>query len=274
MPCSLLRLIRVGAPDDRRPRSRVSLDYQEDKLSAFVRFFVKDRLPRPVLLHANSKSDILQRSSALGNEHLSSFVDHQGLRRLNVVHFDLPLEIAGHRESIERGTPVPKVRDISASDVALLGGGSANSPGDPGGEASACVPLDGPPCLRVRNIDGNSVVHVLNAEVLVDWDMIRNLSIQLHLLVEEGHCRLLLNFSRIRYMSSDVLGTLAMLHRQLDRSHGRLALCGLDPVLREMMRICCLEQVFDIYANESEALVKVKHSTTTWVSNDCADGNT
>ena len=104
VPCSLLRLIRVSAPDDRRPRSPVSLDYQEDKLSAFVRFLVKGRLPRPVLLHANSKSDILQRSSALGNEHLSRFVAHQGLR-FNVVHFDLPLEIARHQESIERGVP-------------------------------------------------------------------------------------------------------------------------------------------------------------------------
>jgi anti-sigma B factor antagonist len=190
----------------------------------------------------------------LGDEHVSSVVAHQRLRRFNGAVLDPPLEIAGHMEAIERGRAVPEVRDISVSDIALLGGKSAISPGDLGGEAFASMPLDRSPCLRVRIIDGHSVVDVLNAEVLFDWDVIRNLSIQLHRLVEEGHSRLVLNLSRIRYMSSDVLGTLATLHRQVDRSHGRLALFGLDPMLREMMRICCLEQVFDIYSSESEAL--------------------
>jgi anti-anti-sigma factor len=73
-------------------------------------------------------------------------------------------------------------------------------------------------------------------------------------LIDDGHRRLLLNLSRVRYISSDVLGVLAMVRRQIDRARGTLGLCGLDPTLRQMMRICHLEELFDIYADESEAL--------------------
>ena len=49
-------------------------------------------------------------------------------------------------------------------------------------------------------------------------------------------------------MSSDVLGMLAGLDQRVKRAQGcRLGLCGLDPVMRDMMRICHLEQVFDIH---------------------------
>jgi anti-sigma B factor antagonist len=149
---------------------------------------------------------------------------------------------------------VLEVLDIIASDVAVLGGESGTSSGDPGGEASASVPANGRPCLRVRLINGHSVVDVLNAEQLFDGDMIHALSLQLHRLIEEGHTRLLLNLSGVRYMSSDVLGTLVMLQRRVTHDQGSLGVYGLASVLQDMVRICRLEQVFDIYANLSEAL--------------------
>ncbi len=57
-------------------------------------------------------------------------------------------------------------------------------------------------------------------------------------------------------MSSNVLGTLAALHRRVAHERGRIGLIGLEPLLREMVRICSLEPMFDIYANESEAVRK------------------
>jgi len=122
------------------------------------------------------------------------------------------------------------------------------------GKASSCLPADEWPRLKVRILEGISVVDILNAEALFDPGVIRDLSIQLHHLIEEGHTRLLLNLSGVRYMSSDVLGTLAMLHRRVERQRGRIGLIGLEPLLREMVRICSLEPIFDIYANESEAV--------------------
>ena len=153
-------------------------------------------------------------------------------------------------ESIKGGMIVPQDRRISATpddESASLAGGWD-------GKASSYLPTDEWPRLKVRILEGRSVVDIVNAEALFDPGVIRDLGIQLHHLIEEGHTRLLLNLSGVRYMSSDVLGTLAMLHRRAKRQRGRIGLIGLEPLMRDMVRICSLEPIFDIYADENEAL--------------------
>jgi anti-anti-sigma factor len=136
------------------------------------------------------------------------------------------------------------------------------------GVAPSCLPADEWPRIKVRTVDGVSVVDILNANALFDPGVIRDLGIQLRRLIEEGHSRLLLDLSGVRYMSSDLLGMLAMLHRRIDRHNGRIGLIGLEPLLREMVRICSLEPMFDIYASESEAL----HTAKLAASRYFADG--
>ncbi len=83
---------------------------------------------------------------------------------------------------------------------------------------------------------------------------IRELSKQLHRLIEEAHTRLLLNLGDIRHMSGAMLATLVRLHQRVGRVEGRLGLFGLDPVPGDMVRLCRLERVFHIYAGEREVL--------------------
>jgi anti-anti-sigma factor len=109
------------------------------------------------------------------------------------------------------------------------------------------------PAIRVRSVDGTAVVDVINAETLYAEEDISHLANQLRRLAEDGHTRLVLNFREVHTMSSDVLGMLAALHRRLEKSRRRLTISGLDPVLSDMLRICRLERVFDLHADESEA---------------------
>jgi anti-anti-sigma factor len=109
------------------------------------------------------------------------------------------------------------------------------------------------PALRARAVDGTVHVEIINAETLYAEEDISHLADQLHRLAEGGHTRLVLNFREVHAMSSDVLGMLAALHRRLGRSRRRLAITGLDPVLRDLLRICRLERVFDLDADEAEA---------------------
>jgi hypothetical protein len=51
-----------------------------------------------------------------------------------------------------------------------------------------------------------------------------------------------------------MLGKLAWLARQVEPVHGRIHLCGLDPLLRDMLRITHLDGVFDVCSDEAEAL--------------------
>jgi anti-sigma B factor antagonist len=113
-----------------------------------------------------------------------------------------------------------------------------------------------PPGLRVRRFGRLTVVELVNAEVLIEPDMIENLSRHLNRLVEEGHSRLLLNFGGVRSMSCHVLGVLASLYRKIQRQGGRLVLYGLEPLFRDMLRICRLDGLFEIYTDEAEAVEK------------------
>ncbi len=109
------------------------------------------------------------------------------------------------------------------------------------------------PTLRVRAVDGTAAVDIINAETLFAEEDISHLANQLRRLAEDEHTRLVLNFREVHTMSSDVLAMLAALHRQLEESQRRLAISGLDLVLRDMLRICRLERVFDLDADEAEA---------------------
>jgi anti-anti-sigma factor len=118
--------------------------------------------------------------------------------------------------------------------------------------SSSCRP-EGRLALHVRAIDGTTVVEIRNAETLFAADDISDLGDQLHGLIEAGHNQLLLNFHAVRWMSSDVLGLLAALHRRLEKSRGRLGLTGVDPVLGDMLRICRLDRLLDIHGSEPES---------------------
>src|SRR5262245_22113567 len=109
------------------------------------------------------------------------------------------------------------------------------------------------PALRVRAVDRTAVVDIIHAETLYAEEDISHLANQLRRMAEEGHTRLVLNFREVHTMSSDVLAMLAALHRRLGKSRRRLAISGLHPVLRDMLRICGLERVFDLHAEEAEA---------------------
>jgi anti-sigma B factor antagonist len=113
----------------------------------------------------------------------------------------------------------------------------------------------GRPSLRARTIDQTTVVRFVNAEILFEERAIHTVGRQLHRLIEEErHTRLVVNFAGVRYLSSEVLGILAGLHREVNPARGRIVLCGLDPLLRDMVRITHLDRVFDVYGDEAEAL--------------------
>ena len=113
----------------------------------------------------------------------------------------------------------------------------------------------GRPRLRVRTVEQTAVVRFDDAEILFEEGAVHAVGRELHRLIEEeGHTRLVVNFAGVRYLSSEVLGILAGLQREVDAVRGRIALCGLDPLLRDMIRITHLDQVFDVYGDEAEAL--------------------
>jgi anti-anti-sigma factor len=107
----------------------------------------------------------------------------------------------------------------------------------------------------VRTIERTAIVRFEDAEILFEESAVHSIGVQLRRLIEDnGQTRLLLNFGGVRYLSSDVLAILAHLQQKMDPARGRIQLCGMDPLLRDMVRITHLDKVFDVWGDEAEAL--------------------
>jgi anti-anti-sigma factor len=76
----------------------------------------------------------------------------------------------------------------------------------------------------------------------------------LYALAEAPPGRLVLDFSRVVHMSTHMLGVLIVLHKRVLTGGGRLALCGLNPNLRETFDLLRLSSLFAIHATEEDAL--------------------
>jgi anti-sigma B factor antagonist len=106
----------------------------------------------------------------------------------------------------------------------------------------------------VRVIERTALVRFVDAAMFFEESAVAALGHELARLIEEGHTRLLLNFAGVQYLSCAALARLAVLQRKLARAQGGIRLCGLDLLLQDMLRITGLDRVFDVYADESEAL--------------------
>ena len=110
----------------------------------------------------------------------------------------------------------------------------------------------GRPTILVRTVGGSTIVEVRDAEVLFAQDDIGELAGAARRLVEAEPLPAGAGALRaVRSMSSDVLGTLAGLHRQLEGVGGRLGLSRPDPAIREMLRICRLDRYLEVELDDA-----------------------
>ncbi|MGO9466920.1 MAG: STAS domain-containing protein [Isosphaeraceae bacterium] len=118
------------------------------------------------------------------------------------------------------------------------------------------------PDFSIRAVGRLTVVDFVNAEVLFEEAAVEELGARLQSLVAEGHVRLLLNLSSVRYASSSVVALVAWLYRRVELAGGFLRLYGLDPVLFDALRICRLDGVVEVYADEAAAALGKRQATS------------
>jgi anti-sigma B factor antagonist len=111
----------------------------------------------------------------------------------------------------------------------------------------------GSPWLE-REDSGKVTIVRLKTPKTVDDEVIRLIFDPIYALTGVGRNHLLLNLQAVRFLPSAALGKLIMLNRRVEASQGRLALCALTPDVREVLTTTHLDDMFNIYATEAEAL--------------------
>lgn len=109
--------------------------------------------------------------------------------------------------------------------------------------------------LSVHVVNGVAVVKFATPEAVFQTKEVQELDDELvRLFAEEGHSKVLLNLSGIRYLSSSMLVRLINLQKRVVQSQGQLVLCCLTPVMYDTFRVSKLDQLFKIFDDEAAAL--------------------
>jgi len=91
---------------------------------------------------------------------------------------------------------------------------------------------------------------------LMDPIVLDSISTDLICLVDEMDRRILiLDFSKVEYLSSQAIGIVITLHRKLTSlAHSKLLLCGVKGKLVELLRITRLDRVLTVKPTQKEAV--------------------
>lgn len=91
---------------------------------------------------------------------------------------------------------------------------------------------------------------------LMDPLVLENTARKLYALVdEEDHRKVIMDFEKVQYLSSQAIGILLSMKRKIDAlGNGKLVLCGVGPQLAELLKMTRLDKVMLVKPTQKEAL--------------------
>ena len=108
--------------------------------------------------------------------------------------------------------------------------------------------------LVVSEIQGVTVVNFRHTSIL-ESTVVEAIGEELYALVDElARRKIVLDFTPVRFMASQMLGVLIALHKKVTGIKGTVVLCGLRPDLHKVFKISRLDKLLNFAATEDEAL--------------------
>jgi anti-sigma B factor antagonist len=109
--------------------------------------------------------------------------------------------------------------------------------------------------FNVLQVGGNTIVEFTCAS-LMDPLELEQVAQQIYQLIEEpGHHRMVVDFEKVQYLSSQAIGMIMAMQKKLSAfPDSRLVLCAVGPRLAELLRITKLEKVLKVVPTQQEAM--------------------
>ncbi len=108
--------------------------------------------------------------------------------------------------------------------------------------------------LLVQVIDEVTVV-TIEEPSLLDAGLIQTMAEEFYDLVDRRDRRkLLLDFGRVRAMSSMAIGVLMTLRKKADAIGGKVVLCGLRTDLERVLHLTNVHKLFPVYPSQQEGM--------------------
>jgi anti-sigma B factor antagonist len=111
-----------------------------------------------------------------------------------------------------------------------------------------------PSPIRTQTVDDITVVEFAEPSI-IDPVMIQRLGSELYALVDQsGRRKIAIDFTDVRFLSSQTLGVLLTLRKKADAVDGEVCICGMKADLHKVFRITKLDSVFQFFPTRQEAL--------------------
>jgi anti-sigma B factor antagonist len=119
--------------------------------------------------------------------------------------------------------------------------------------------------LTITDHDDVVVVRFNNVKIL-DEGVIRQIGGEFEKLTTEAAAerKLLLNFDRVTFMSSAMIGQIMKLYKQAKKDGIALKLCSIDPTIVEVFKITRLDKLLDIRKTEADAMAAFGPPKKSW----------
>ncbi len=114
--------------------------------------------------------------------------------------------------------------------------------------------MAGPVRLVIHPIRDVTIVN-FNESSILDALQVEQIGQELYALVDERACRkIILDFEKVKMLSSSALGVLITLRKKAEKIKGTVVLCAMKPDLLKLFKITKLDKLFKHYDNEAKAL--------------------
>ena len=108
--------------------------------------------------------------------------------------------------------------------------------------------------LLIQTVQGVTIV-TFDDESILDPLQVQDIGEQLHRLIEEeDRQRLVLDFHKVKILSSQMLGVLIGLLKRIRSDRGRVVICGMKAELHKVFKITNMDKLFSFYETEGHAL--------------------
>ncbi len=108
--------------------------------------------------------------------------------------------------------------------------------------------------IVVEKIGKVAVVDFVDSAIM-DMQQIQQITEELESMIDsQDEKYILLDFSSVKFLSSQTLGVILKIHQKLSDKGGWLGLCGLRKELYKIFRLTRLDRLFNFYDTEQEAL--------------------
>ena len=111
--------------------------------------------------------------------------------------------------------------------------------------------------IMASKIGDVTVVNFLTSQVLDEMN-VQQLGKELNDLLDNEYAnKMVINFAKIKFLSSAVLGKLISLNKKVATMKGRIAFCSINSDIMQVFKITRLDKLIPIYDDEDTAVKKV-----------------